>query len=82
MSGTTNCTGGRCEDRMFTGVRVVRNLSANMDDVVAKFRERMGQLTIAAVNWNTIPGKALIFPVSFKARPRRNVTSATSRRCL
>jgi uncharacterized protein (DUF302 family) len=49
MSGTTNFTGGRREDRTFTGVRVVRNVSANMDDVVAKFRERMGQLTIAAV---------------------------------
>lgn len=49
MSGTTNFTGGRREDRRFTGARVVRNVSANMDDIVAKFRERMGQLTIAAV---------------------------------
>jgi len=49
MSGTTNFTGGRREDRTFKGVRVVRNVSAKMDDVVAKFRERMGQLEIAAV---------------------------------
>jgi uncharacterized protein (DUF302 family) len=37
------------EARTFAGVRVVRSVSANMDDVVAKLRARMGQVTFAEV---------------------------------
>jgi uncharacterized protein (DUF302 family) len=39
----------RRQDQKFSGTRIVRNASANMDDVVAKFRGRMGRLTIPAV---------------------------------
>jgi len=46
---TTKSTDMHREDRTFAGVRVVREVSANMDDVVAKLRARMGRLTIAAV---------------------------------
>jgi uncharacterized protein (DUF302 family) len=48
-SETTKPTDMHREDRTFAGVRVVREVSANMDDVVAKLRARMGRLTIAAV---------------------------------
>jgi uncharacterized protein (DUF302 family) len=37
------------QDQNFAGVRVVRKVSLNMDNVVARFRERMGRLTIPAV---------------------------------
>jgi hypothetical protein len=45
MPETTKSTETRREDRTFAGVRVVRKVSANMDDVVTKLRSRMGRLT-------------------------------------
>jgi hypothetical protein len=49
MSETTKLTGRAREDHTFAGVRVVRKVTANMDDVVATLRARMGRLTTAAV---------------------------------
>ena len=49
MSETTKSTGPGREDHAFAGVRVVRKVSTNMDEVVAKLRARMGRLTFAAV---------------------------------
>ncbi len=49
MSETTKFTGPGREDHTFAGVRVVRKVSTNMDDVVTKLRARMGRLTTAAV---------------------------------
>jgi uncharacterized protein (DUF302 family) len=36
-------------DQTFAGVRVVRKVSSDMENVIARFRERMGRLTIPAV---------------------------------
>jgi len=49
MSEATKSSGSRREEQKFAGVRVVRKVSTNMDDVVAKFRARVGRLTFAAV---------------------------------
>lgn len=49
MSETIKSTGQSREGHTFAGVRVVRKVSTNMDDVVAKFRDRVGQLKYAAV---------------------------------
>jgi hypothetical protein len=49
MSETTKSTGQGREGHTFAGVRVVRKVSTNMDDVVARFRARVGRLTFAAV---------------------------------
>jgi uncharacterized protein (DUF302 family) len=49
MSKAMKCSESRREEQKFVGVRVVRKVSTNMDDVVAKFRARVGRLTYAAV---------------------------------
>src|ERR1700730_5827371 len=49
MSETTKFAGPGREDHTFAGVRVVRKVSTNTDDVVGKLRARMGRLTTAAV---------------------------------
>src|ERR1700730_12184689 len=49
MSETTKSTGQSREVRTFAGARVVRKVSTNMDDVIAKFRGQVGRLTFAEV---------------------------------
>jgi len=49
MPNATNASLPRREERKFEGIRVTRRLSANIDDVVAGFRARMGRLPISAV---------------------------------
>jgi uncharacterized protein (DUF302 family) len=49
MLETTKSAETSRQDQTFAGVRVVRKVSVNMDNVVARFRERMGRLTIPAV---------------------------------
>jgi uncharacterized protein (DUF302 family) len=49
MSETIKSTGQGREGHTFTGVRIVRKVSTHMDEVVARFRARVGRMTFAAV---------------------------------